>query len=491
MLEPLDGLFGVRLHHVGNHDVPRVLPVDGDVDDRADAVAADKRNAAQRHQLVVARQHGVAVHHGGNALAADLLNVAHAVAVDGLAVGALEALADGVRGGTFRQRRVFQQLFVLHLAVVNAADLENALRQRAGFVKDDRFDLRQRFQIVRALNQHALFARAADAREEAQRDADDQRAGAGDDQKRQRAVNPIAPLRRMPQHQPDDGRQNRQRQRAVTDGGRIHAGEFGDEVFGFGFVGAGILDQLEDFGDGGFAEGLRRLNPQHAGHVDAAADDLVACLCVAGQALAGQCARVQAGRAGEDHAVQRHFFARLHDDHAADLHLVRIDLFKLAVALNVRVIRADIHQRADVAAALADGVALKQLADLIKQHDGDGFHIVAAARDDRQRERADGGHGHQKVFVEHLTVQNAPPRLFQNVIADDQIGDQIQRKLQNAGHGDQLQRDQHGRSGQDAREHLFLLPVHDLLSFDSAPVWGCGRISPARSRNPAPPCGRP
>ena len=136
-----NGLSGVLLHRVGDDDVARVGPVHREMDDGAHAVAGNGLQPQPPHQLVVACGHWDAVHLGGDAVAADLLNVAHTVAVDGLAVGALEALADGVGGGTFRQRRVFQQLFVFHLAVVNAADLENALRQRAGLVKDDRFDL--------------------------------------------------------------------------------------------------------------------------------------------------------------------------------------------------------------------------------------------------------------------------------------------------------------------------------------------------------------
>ena len=96
ILEPLDGFLRVRLHHVGDDDMARILAVNGHVNDRADAVAIDERNAVQLHQLAVARQHVMAVHFGGNALAADLLNVFHAAAVDGLAVGLLQALANGM-----------------------------------------------------------------------------------------------------------------------------------------------------------------------------------------------------------------------------------------------------------------------------------------------------------------------------------------------------------------------------------------------------------
>ena len=38
----------------------------------------------------------------------------------------------------------------------------------------------------------------------------------------------------------------------------------------------------------------------------------------------------------------------------ADRHFIRIDLFQLAVPLDIGIVRTDVHQLADVAAALAD-----------------------------------------------------------------------------------------------------------------------------------------
>ena len=51
----------------------------------------------------------------------------------------------------------------LYLAVVDAVDLENALGQGAGLIKDHGLDLGQRFQIVGAFDQDAGPAGAADA----------------------------------------------------------------------------------------------------------------------------------------------------------------------------------------------------------------------------------------------------------------------------------------------------------------------------------------
>ena len=496
LMQRLDGLLRVGLHHVGDNDVSGVLPVHRHVDDGTHAVTVVIRDAQMLHELAVARRHWMTVHHRRDAVAAELLNVRHTAAVDGLAVGALEALTDGMGGGALRQRRILQQLLLVHVAVVHRRDLEHAPGQGAGLVEYHGLYLRQRLQIVGTLDEDTLVAGAADTGEEAQGDADHQCAGAAGHKEGQRAVDPLLPLTVHTAHQPDHRRQHRQRQRAVAHHRRVDAGKLGDEVLAAGLAGAGIFHQLQYLGYGGLAEGLGGSDLQHAGHVDAAADDLVALVYIAGQALAGEGTGVQGGAALHHHAVDRRLLARLHHDHRADSHLVRIHLHQLAVLLDVGVVRTNVHQGADVLPALAHGVALEQLAHLIEQHHGDGLVVVAALFIDGQRERAHRGHSHQEVFVEHPAVGNALPGLFQNVVSDDQIGDQIQPQPQPPGDGEEIQRRQHHRRDDDAQEHLFLFLCHTrLLSvpfpMKSAPLAGRFTVFTARSRSPAPPSYRP
>ena len=218
-------------------------------------MAVDVRDAQAVHQLAVARGDRDAVNLCGDAVAADFLDVADAAAVDLFAVGALQALADRVGGGALHQRGVFQNLFVHQFVVVDAADLKDALGQGAGFIKDDNLGLRESLQIVGALDQHAGVARSADAGKEGERDADDQRTGAADDQEGQGAINPVAPGRvKSHEQHADQRRQDGQRQRGIADSGGVDAGKFGDKVLRLGFAGAGVLHQVQNFGDGGLAE---------------------------------------------------------------------------------------------------------------------------------------------------------------------------------------------------------------------------------------------
>ena len=136
----------------------------------------------------------------------------------------------------------------------------------------DGFGFGQGFQIVGALDEDALVAGAAQARKEAQGNADHQGAGAADHQEGQGAVQPGAPVAVKPRQQTHHRRQHRQGQGRPAHGGGIHPGELGDEVLRLGLVGAGIFHQLQDFGHGGLAEGPGGADLQHAGHVDARTD---------------------------------------------------------------------------------------------------------------------------------------------------------------------------------------------------------------------------
>ena len=429
-------------------------------------MAIDKRNTAQRHQLVVACGHWDAVHLGGDAVAADLLNVGDPAAVELPAAGPLEAFADGVGGGALRQGGVLQQLLPAHLVVVDAVDLEHAPGEGARLVKDHIAGLGQRLQIVGALDEHALPAGPAQTGKKAQGDADDQGAGAADDQKGEGTVEPGPPGGGCAQEQHlSQRRQERQRQSGAADRRGVEPGELGDEVLGPGLAGAGILHQIQDPGDGGLPELLGGAELQHAGHVDAAADDRLSRLDLPGQALTGQGAGVQGGAALDDLAVQGDLLAGLDHNDAAHGHLLRVHLLQAAVPLDIGIVRADVHQSADVLPALAHGIALEQLADLIEQHDRDGLGIVPAAGINGQGESAHGSHCHQEVLVKDLPVQDPPAGLLQNVGSDHQIGEQIQGQPERPPDGEQAQCHYQDRRKDDPGERLFLLFVHGKHSF--------------------------
>ena len=287
-------------------------------------------------------------------------------------------------------------------------DLENALRQGAGLVKHGHAGLGQGLEIVAALDEDTALGRAADTAEEGQRDRDDQCAGAADDQEGQRTHDPVKPVAQQQR------RHNRQHQCADADSGGVVAGELRDEVFNRRFLQAGIFHQVKDFCNGGLPINLRGPDAQHTVGVHTAADDLIPGAHGARAALAGQSCGIQGGLTGQDHAVQRDLLTGLDDDGRANGHIIGVNDGDAAVpGLQIRAVGADVHQRGDARTALADGVGLEQLTDLVEQHNGHALGVLAAA------DGADRGDGHQEVLVKNLAVLDAHERLAQDIMADD------------------------------------------------------------------------
>ena len=210
----------------------------------------------------------------------------------------------------------------------------------------------------------------------------------------------------------------------------VVAREAGDEVLGLGLLLGCVLHELEDAAHGGLAEGLGHAHGDEAAHVDAARDDLVALAHLARHRLAGEGRGVQLRGAAHHHAVERHALAGFDDDLVAHGHLVGVDLHEPPVALHVGEIGRDVHHVGDRLARFAHGVALEQLAHLVEQHDGRAFgHVRVAVGEQHQRERADGGHAHEEVLVEHLAVADVLRRAQKHVVAGDEVGDEEEREL--------------------------------------------------------------
>ncbi|MCI5707731.1 MAG: hypothetical protein MR298_10520 [Odoribacter sp.] len=61
-----------------------------------------------------------------------------------------------------------------------------------------------------------------------------------------------------------------------------------------------------------------------------------------------------------------------------------------------------------------------------EQHDEYGFgKFRRCVRQEADAECAEGGDGHQKVFVEHIAMQDTFTRFFQGVMSDKQVGNKI------------------------------------------------------------------
>ncbi len=125
----------------------------------------------------------------------------------------------------------------------------------------------------------------------------------------------------------------------------------------------------------------------------------------------------------DDDAVDRHALAGLDHDLVAHGDLVWAHLHEFAVPLDVGVVGCYVHHGADRLAALAHGVCLEQLADLVEQHDGGALRHMGLGPGERDHgKRADGRDGHEEALVERLAAADVAPGFEQDVVAGDEVG---------------------------------------------------------------------
>ncbi len=401
------------------------------------------------HQLGISGQHRHTVNHRLDAVTGDLLHIGNAAVVDFLPIGFLDGQRDRVIGIVLRIRRQFQQFLVLHTVGMNFSNGKGAFCQSAGLVEHNSFRVGQRLQVVAALDEYADLGRAANTAEEAERNRNHQRTGAGNDQEGQGPVNPNA--ERLPCHQ--------RRQDSQGEGGehhhwRIVSGKAGDEVFHLSLFIAGVLHKVKDFRNGGFPKCLSGLDGQDARLIDAPADNLHARLHLAGHRFAGQGRSVQRGAALDDLAVQWDTLTGLHDDGVTNLHVLRVYLYQLAALLNVGIVWANVHQAGNGAAGLGNSVGLEPLAYLIEQHHRHALGMFP------QDQCADSRNRHKEVLVKHLTMQDVGDGFPDNIPADHRIADEIDPQLRPALRVEQAPGGEQHRRHDNAGQQMLLLFCH-------------------------------
>lgn len=104
------------------------------------------------------------------------------------------------------------------------------------------------------------------------------------------------------------------------------------------------------------------------------------------------------------------------------------------------------------------GAALEQFPQLVEQHNRYPFSVLP------QGHGAHRGDGHQEVLVKDLAAEDAVGGLPQDVVADDEVGDQAQCKAEPAGGGDKLYRDNQYGGEDQPQQDLFLFVCHRKTS---------------------------
>src|SRR5690606_12949803 len=184
--------------------------------------------------------------------------------------------------------------------------------ERAGLVQGQGGDLTCVLQIVAALDQDAALGGSPDTGDDGDRRGNNQRAGAADDQQRQRQLD-------VPGQKEGDA--------AEADDERcIPAGEALDEALHRRLFFLGFFHAADNARQRRVRADARGAQAQQAGLVDRAGEQLVAGTLLDGKRLARDGALVHSRAPADDDAINRYLAARLDENDFVRQHFVRRDL---------------------------------------------------------------------------------------------------------------------------------------------------------------------
>jgi hypothetical protein len=263
-----------------------------------------------------------------------------------------------------------------------------AAGQGAGLVQRDGADPAEVLERLAALDEHAAARGTADGRDDADGHGDDEGARAGDDEQRQRAVQPGVEVAAGQRGHHGDERGGEHHQR------RVPAGEAVDEALGRRLGALGVGDELRDAGQGAVPRGRGDRDGERPLGVQGAGEHPTPLLLVRRHRLAGQGRLVDARAPGDDRAVEGDALARADEDVLADEHLVDGD-GALGVALQHAGLRwREVHELLDRPAAAVHGERLERRAD------GEEHEHPGRLGEVPDGHGPDGGQRHQDRHVE-------------------------------------------------------------------------------------------
>ena len=314
-------------------------------------------------------------------------------------------------GKMLRASSCFQYIrFSYTLCGNNFTDPKYTLRQGAGLIKDYRIHLVEGFQEVTALHQHTMSGGCADAAEEGQRNGKYQGAGTGHNQEHKGSADPFNP--RRCKHQ---GRNYRQQRRQNHHRWGIDPGKGSDKILRGSFAAGGIFHHIDDLCYGRFCIRLGDLDGQHAAFIDAAGEDFIHGMDRPGHGFTGKSPGIHHGIAHQHHTIQRNLLAGFYQDPFASFHILRRYAHISSVSFHRCGIRADIHEIRNGLSGAGHRQILEKFAHLIKEHHRHRLWVFS------NKECADGGKTHKKVFVKHMAFDDVFYRAQHHIVAQNHI----------------------------------------------------------------------
>ncbi len=146
------------------------------------------------HELFIADVNNLSIDMSPHAASSNLFYIFDLAVICLVFIGIAQRSGDWMHREAFNMSRQMQEFLRIDFFRMNGCDFKNTFCQSTRLIKDNGIYFREGLQIIGTLDEHALAARTANAGKERQRNANDERTGAADDEKGQGTVNPCAPF---------------------------------------------------------------------------------------------------------------------------------------------------------------------------------------------------------------------------------------------------------------------------------------------------------
>ena len=284
-------------------------------------------------------------------------------------------------------------------------DLEGSGREGPGLVEDDGVDFGSLLNDLAAPCQQAAARQPADRGDHGRRRGENQGAGAAYDQHGHGTPHALRGVRVARQQVHGSGGEQDRRQE-VSGVAIRHADHRR------GAMVAGLLDQMDQLGQGRIVPGIGHADMQQAVAVDRAREHLVVPRLIARHGLARDGALVHGRFALDDDAIRRNALAGAHDDDVIRQEVFYVD-FDLGTVLQYpRVMRELVDEPVDRALRSPGGPGLQALAEQHDEHRFGGGEVLA---DSQRRERRDD----DREIRRDLAIQQLGDRPVERLVAGE------------------------------------------------------------------------
>ena len=261
-----------------------------------------------------------------------------------------------------------QQLVSFHaFGSINLLQYKVTLGNGTGFIHNYGSNVFQGLHSNAAFKENAVLGAGADAGEEGQWHAQHQCAGAADNEKGQRSINPFIPVAG------NQGRNHSSQYCGSNNKRSIDTCEAGNEAINSRLAGSSVLYAVQNTGNHGLLQNLFYTDFQHTGGIHTTGNNLIAIFALHRHRLAGYRGGIYQAFAVDNNAVQRNTVADAHQQNVAYMCISGRNNLYIFAYQQVDNLRTHVNSVHNLATALFYRTLLKIFAHTIEEHNADSL----------------------------------------------------------------------------------------------------------------------